>query len=129
MRKKNEERLGRKKQKIAALSQIMNINKSDRLETNGKRKNEDADSGASKKVRGDEEGSASDTVALSDDQYKQIKREIAQKTNELKSIPNFRLRFFGEKADFNLGNFLMLIFIAFLILLFFRSKQETTSSP
>ena len=101
---KKEERLAKKKQKIAALANIMDINKKDKDVTNGKRKNEeDIDPENVKKVKGDPEGSVADNIVLSDDQYKQIKREIAQKTNELKSVPNFRLRFFGEKADLSLG--------------------------
>lgn len=37
--------------------------------------------------------------ALTDDQFKSLKKELAVKKNELKNVPRFRLKFFGDKAS------------------------------
>lgn len=40
-----------------------------------------------------------DPNLVTDNQYKMIKRELAQKRTALKNVPRFRLKLFGEKAS------------------------------
>lgn len=40
-----------------------------------------------------------DTSGISDEQHQDLKKFLAERTNALKSMPRFRLKFFGEKAN------------------------------
>lgn len=81
---KKEQRLERKKMKLSALASMMEINAAEKEKT-------ESDEPEKKKIK-------VDSSKLSNDQYKELKKELSRKRNELKNVPNLRLKPIGQKA-------------------------------
>ncbi|XP_063701790.1 RNA exonuclease 5 [Culicoides brevitarsis] len=82
---KKEERLERKKKKLSALATMMEINAAEKSDEPEAKK---------KKVE------MTETPAkLSDEQYKDLKKELARKRSELKNVPVLRLKPIAKKAS------------------------------
>uniref|UniRef100_A0A336K4Q2 CSON000212 protein n=1 Tax=Culicoides sonorensis TaxID=179676 RepID=A0A336K4Q2_CULSO len=82
---KKEERLERKKKKLAALATMMDLNAADKVDP-------EIEPVPKKKKKVEENGN------LSDEQYKELKVELNKKRNELKNVPNLRLKPIGQKG-------------------------------
>lgn len=111
---KQEERLERKKKKLSALASVVKLNEMDR-----KRAAKDDEPAKRKKKKVETEtGSIQETVPpsepvqtelptveadkpITDEQYKDLKRELVRRKDQLKSVPKLRLKLIGEKAQVN----------------------------
>ncbi|KAG5668381.1 hypothetical protein PVAND_016321 [Polypedilum vanderplanki] len=83
---RKQERLEKKKRKTAALVNMIKINEIDKIHE----KNSEEPEAKKSKLNLD--------IQISDDQYKLLKKELAERRNALQNAPKFRLKFFGEKA-------------------------------
>lgn len=111
---KQEERLERKKKKLSALANVAQLNEMDRKRkktkiepeepAQKKKKVESVDNVAPEIVGAGEEAVKEPMAfdpqkALSNDQYKDLKRELSKRKDELKNVPKIRLKLIGEKAQ------------------------------
>lgn len=93
---KKEERLERKKKKLSALATMMEINASE------KDKIEESEEPVIKKKK--VEKMIENSPKLSDEQYKELKKELSKKRSELKNVPVLRLKPIGQKAILTLAS-------------------------
>ncbi|CAO1386793.1 unnamed protein product [Diamesa hyperborea] len=103
---KKQERLANKKRKLVALANIVEINETDKAMKNELTR--DVDSKTSENMQEEPlqkkqklKPSSEMTInqSLTDEQYNELKKELALKKNLLKNVPKMRLKFFGEKAS------------------------------
>jgi RNA exonuclease 1 len=99
---KKEARLEKKKKKLAALSDVMKLNESDREPPATAAENEEKEEPTNKRsklnVAQTDDDEDSHLRNLSIEQYKLLKKELADKRNALKSNPYIRLKDAGERA-------------------------------